>query len=426
MPARQQRGRRGRLRRRHLPSGTVSFAAGETSKTVTVQVAGDTTVESDETFAVTLSNASGGATIATASAAGIIRNDDVAATPSTFAIAAADGGHAEGDSGSSAYTFTVTRSTGIASAATVDYAVGGSQANVFSGTVAHQSANVSGYHQHYFYAASDTMSVAKGDTLFVYVRLDPDNPPTEIMLHWNDGSWGHRVYWGANELAIGVDGTEARRYMGPLPTAGEWARLEVPAGAIGLEGRTVNGMGFILNNGSATWDKAGVAHNGSDQVWFDDAVPAGAIQKTANDSWNWQAGDAADAADFVGGVLPSGTVSFAAGESSKTITVQVAGDAATENDEGFTVTLSNPSGGGSITAARAVGTIEDDDGAGSSGAGTESADILDASGGGAEIDLLADTGAGTPAFEPAQSPPMPTDLLAEPWPVVDDVAAFAA
>ena len=69
----------------------------------------------------------------------------------------------------------------------------------------------------------------------------------------------------------------------------------------------------------------------------------------------------AAAADFTGGVLPTGTVSFAAGEASKTITVNVAGDAAAELNEGFTVTLSNPSAGTVIGTAAATGTILNDD-----------------------------------------------------------------
>ncbi|NLQ05437.1 SBBP repeat-containing protein, partial [Cylindrospermopsis raciborskii] len=51
----------------------------------------------------------------------------------------------------------------------------------------------------------------------------------------------------------------------------------------------------------------------------------------------------ANAADF-GGILPSGTVNFAVGETSQTITINVSGDTTIENDEGFTVTLSNPIG----------------------------------------------------------------------------------
>ena len=65
-------------------SGTVTFTAGATSQTIAVQVAGDTTVEADETFTVTLSGAVG-ATIADGTGIGTIVNDDSAAggTPLT-------------------------------------------------------------------------------------------------------------------------------------------------------------------------------------------------------------------------------------------------------------------------------------------------------------------------------------------------------
>ena len=61
-------------------TGTLTFAPGDTTKTVTINVNGDTTVEPAETFAVGLS-APGGATIAKASGAGTITNDDVAPPP---------------------------------------------------------------------------------------------------------------------------------------------------------------------------------------------------------------------------------------------------------------------------------------------------------------------------------------------------------
>ncbi len=69
----------------------------------------------------------------------------------------------------------------------------------------------------------------------------------------------------------------------------------------------------------------------------------------------------ADAADF-GGTLPTGTVNFAAGETTQTVTVSVSGDTDSESDETFTVTLSNPTGGANITTATADGTIQNDDG----------------------------------------------------------------
>ena len=62
-----------------LPSGVVSFAAGETSKTITVLIAGETIVENNDSFALTLSNASGASVISGNSATGLIQNDDLAA-----------------------------------------------------------------------------------------------------------------------------------------------------------------------------------------------------------------------------------------------------------------------------------------------------------------------------------------------------------
>ena len=56
-------------------SGTVTFAPGQTSQTVTVLVNGDTKFEADETFSVNLSGATN-ATIADATGLGTIRNDD--------------------------------------------------------------------------------------------------------------------------------------------------------------------------------------------------------------------------------------------------------------------------------------------------------------------------------------------------------------
>ena len=55
--------------------GTVTFAAGETTKTITVDVIGDRTFEPDETFKVNLSNASG-APISRGTGTGTIVNDD--------------------------------------------------------------------------------------------------------------------------------------------------------------------------------------------------------------------------------------------------------------------------------------------------------------------------------------------------------------
>ena len=68
----------------------------------------------------------------------------------------------------------------------------------------------------------------------------------------------------------------------------------------------------------------------------------------------------ANAADFAGGVFPSGTLTFDAGITSGLITVNVQGDTAVEQDEQFTVTLSNPVDAVISTATANVVILNDD------------------------------------------------------------------
>lgn len=72
---------------------------------------------------------------------------------------------------------------------------------------------------------------------------------------------------------------------------------------------------------------------------------------------------AASGSDFVGGVFPSGTISFAAGETAKIITVNVAGDTDVETAEDFMVYLGGPTTNATVNASRSwvYGTIRNDD-----------------------------------------------------------------
>ncbi|KAA0681723.1 hypothetical protein DS837_22155 [Azospirillum brasilense] len=129
-----------------LPSGTVTFQGWEKTRMFAVEVSGDTTVEPDETFTITLSNPNGVA-LGTTTATGTIRNDDT-----TLSIAALDATKAEGSSGSTAYTFEVTRAGNIEGNSTASYAVTGTGASPadaadFGGTL-----------------PSDTVSFAPGET----------------------------------------------------------------------------------------------------------------------------------------------------------------------------------------------------------------------------------------------------------------------
>jgi hypothetical protein len=83
---------------------------------------------------------------------------------------------------------------------------------------------------------------------------------------------------------------------------------------------------------------------------------------TGTVSATWAIGfGTASANDLAAGQPLTGTVSFADGQTSATITVQIAGDTAFEGNETFTVTLSAPTGGASLADGQAIGTIVNDD-----------------------------------------------------------------
>ncbi|HYH05475.1 MAG TPA: Calx-beta domain-containing protein [Thermoanaerobaculia bacterium] len=97
-------------------NGTLTFAPGDVSETITVQVTGDLTDEVNETLTVTLSNPSAQSTIADGTATGTITDDDGQPT-----ITIDDVTLAEGNAGTTAFTFTVTLSNLSASPVSVDY-----------------------------------------------------------------------------------------------------------------------------------------------------------------------------------------------------------------------------------------------------------------------------------------------------------------
>lgn len=100
-------------------TGILTFADGETSKTITVPVQGDLLAEANETLTLTLSNATAGATFADAQATGTIVDND---TPQPGSLSISDVTAAEGDSGTTSFNFTVSRSGGADGTVTVDFA----------------------------------------------------------------------------------------------------------------------------------------------------------------------------------------------------------------------------------------------------------------------------------------------------------------
>jgi len=150
------------------PTSTVSFAAGDLSKTISVTINGDTTVEPDETFFVNLLSATNGGAIVKSQGIGTITNDDSAGGVGNISIN--DVTITEGDTGTKVATFTVTR-TGGTGAFDVNYATANSTAT--AGTTAD------------YLAASGTLNFANGtstQTVSVTIRGDTIYEPNETFF----------------------------------------------------------------------------------------------------------------------------------------------------------------------------------------------------------------------------------------------------
>ena len=276
---------------------------------MTINVSGDTAVEPDEGFTVTLSGATGG-TLGTATALGTIQNDDA-----TLSIAATSAVKAEGNAGSTAFTFTVTRSGSTTGISSVNYAVTGSgaspadAADFTGGTLPSGTVN---------FAATQTNQVVT-----VNVNGDTAVEPNEDFTVTLSGAIGATL--GTATAAGTIQNDDATLSI----AATDAVKAEGNAGSTAFT-FTVTRSGDTSGISSVNYAVTGSGAN------------------------------PANAADFTGGVLPGGTVNFAAAQTSQVVTINVSGDTAVEPDEGFTVTLSGTTGG-TLGTATAAGTIQNDD-----------------------------------------------------------------
>ena len=258
-------------------TGTLTFAAGDLTKTFTVATAEDTTDENDETFTVTLSNLSN-ATLTGGTATGTIADNDGAAE-----LRIADASAAEG----SAITFTVTLVPASAQTVTVNYAT-----SVASGDTATTGD---------FAASSGTLSFAPGDTektFTVATTGDTADEPDETFT----------------------------------------VTLSGPANAT-LSDATAKGT-ITDNDDPPTLSVADASAEEGNAVSFTATLSAASGQ-TVTATWtaSVKSGDTAASGDLTGTL--SGSLTFAPGDLTKTFTVGTREDTTDEDDETFTVTLSS-------------------------------------------------------------------------------------
>ncbi|WP_428381880.1 Calx-beta domain-containing protein [Nevskia ramosa] len=286
-------------------NGTLTFPTGTTTQTVNVTLNGDTTVEPDETLFVNLS-APSGATIADAQGQGTIVNDDATATPT---LAISDVSVTEGNSGTVSAAFTVSLSAAASGPVTVAYATADGTATAGSDYV----------------AGSGTLTFATGtttQTVNVVVNGDTAVEPNETFF----------------------------------------VNLTAPSGATVADAQ---GQGTIVNDDAAatptlTINDVSIAegNTGTKNLVFTVSLSPAATGTVAVTAITAN-GTATSGSDYTGGTL---SVSFTAGQISKTISLPIKGDTTVEPDETFFVNLSNPTGGAVIGDAQGIGTILNDDG----------------------------------------------------------------
>ncbi|MGH8029754.1 MAG: Calx-beta domain-containing protein, partial [Arenimonas sp.] len=278
----------------------LSIPAGQLTKTFSVTVNGDTTVEPLETFQVDLSDPSG-ATLGDAQAIGYIINNDGAL------ISINDIAVAEGNAGTKLMTFTVSLS------------------QVAPGPVTYNVSSLNG------------TALAGSD--FVALNLVGQVIPQGQL------SKTHSVTLNGDTA---VEDTEAY-----------FVNVRQPAGASVWDGQ---GVGYILNDDGPTLSvpdaSVGEGASGTKVMTFTVAlsqaatVPVTFSVATANTT-------ATAGSDYTALNLTSQTIP--AGQLTKTFQVTVNGDTAVEANESFTFTLGNPTGA-TLYDRQALGTIYNDDG----------------------------------------------------------------
>lgn len=140
----------------------------------------------------------------------------------------------------------------------ITWFMGDEAVGVFSGQRSLEQTAV-GIGQVFYSRGAEPFEIKPREEIFAYVWLDPENPPSSIMLQFNVRGWNHRAVWGdPNKIPWGTPETASRYNAGPLPEAGKWRRVSVPASELDLSpGAKINGFALTQFGGRVRWDSVG-------------------------------------------------------------------------------------------------------------------------------------------------------------------------
>ncbi|WP_429002915.1 putative Ig domain-containing protein [Xanthomonas sacchari] len=316
------------------------IAAGQTSGTITVSPTPDTTVEPDETVVISLNAGSGYTVGSPSSATGTILNDDLP----TLSINNVS--QNEGNSGTTAFTFTVSLSQPAGSGG-VSFDIATANGTATAGT-------------DYISSSVNGLTIPAGSssaTFTVQVIGDTLNEPNETFYVNVTNPNGATITGGQGVGTINNDDAQPSLSIGDVSvTEGNSGTTTAtfPVTLSAASGQTVT-VNYATTDGSANAGSDYVAH--------------------------------------------SGTLTFLPGITTQNVAVTINGDTTVEPDETFTVNLSGASNA-TIARATATGTILNDDAVvtisptslPAATAGTSYSQTLSASGGTAPYGFAITTG----------------------------------
>ena len=295
-----------------LPTGAVTFAPGEMSKTLVIRSNADSTPELNEGYMVTISQAAGtsGVQIGTGVAYGRILNDDPGqpqVTADTTIKLVGDAQVVESATANTMLTFEVLRTGNLSYMADVEWylelttnASNNAELADFGDTLPSGTLTMGGGQSRILIQVpiADDGFLEGGETFRLVLR----NPELGVEI---DAA-------GVSAIGTILDNESVLSISSPL-------LVDAPQAVTEGTGTSVNQFSFVVTRSEF-------------------------LNKASTVDWAVSSLNAANGTlDF--GSASSGTVSFAAGETSKTVTILVNADSVWEQTEPFKVELSNPSAG---------------------------------------------------------------------------------
>jgi len=118
------------------------------------------------------------------------------------------------------------------------------------------------------FKTDSTVSIDKDSSIIQYVLLAPDKTPSGIMVKFIfDADKEISVYWeGDEEVFAYTNEYITAWYMGLIPSAGEWIRLDIDCKELDIEKEELIGISFITNNGKMWWGETIIKNQGEDNV----------------------------------------------------------------------------------------------------------------------------------------------------------------